>query len=492
MKSIFRYPGGKTKPAIQNWIISHAPAGCREYREAFVGGGGVFFGLYDGEEGGLCEKPRRFETVWLNDKHEGLIAVYTALRDRPEQFIAACREIQPPQPCDPMTPEGERGGEPKNARLSAKFDELKLNTECDQALRYYFVNRTVHGSGRVNYDIPSRLYFSNPDGWNITATNRLEQASRALRGAKITCGDYEDVLSTPGRDVWIYLDPPYVVNGNLTPSSQLYQHSFGTQDHRRFANAVSRCEHKVCVSYDADKDDFVRVLFEDPKFRIVEGSWKYAGTTEGKKKSGRELLIMNYDPPGGRLTIHTLEVIDGLDSNESITLRECEAAIEDAIGRGRESFVEIGKALAAIRDSGQPSKRLYRATHATFKDYCRDRWPFSKSQCDRFIAGYRMVEALKMTPVGGILPATERQVRELARLESDGQAADVWQKVVDSVSGPKEITAAVIRKHVNEAIGYERPEPPDKVESVRRALMSLSPEQRFQLLQEFIPKAEAA
>lgn len=125
MQSIFRYPGGKTKPAIQNWIISHIPEGCREYREAFVGGGGIFFGLHDGETGDLCERPKRFEKSWINDKHDGLIAVYTALRDRPQQFIAACREIAPAKPSDPMTPPGERGGEPKNARLFAEFERLK-------------------------------------------------------------------------------------------------------------------------------------------------------------------------------------------------------------------------------------------------------------------------------------------------------------------------------------------------------------------------------
>lgn len=154
MKSIFRYPGGKTKKGIQDWILQHKPRGVVNYREAFVGGGGVFWGM----------KPRDFQSAWLNDRHEGLIAVYEAMRDRPEEFIAKCREIEPPRDDDPVTDIGVRGGEPKNARLKAVFDSLKLNTDCDQALRYYFVNRTVHGSGRVNYDIPSRLYFSNPNG----------------------------------------------------------------------------------------------------------------------------------------------------------------------------------------------------------------------------------------------------------------------------------------------------------------------------------------
>ena len=40
--TVFRYPGGKSKTRIQRWICAHKPSGVEEYREPFVGGGGVF------------------------------------------------------------------------------------------------------------------------------------------------------------------------------------------------------------------------------------------------------------------------------------------------------------------------------------------------------------------------------------------------------------------------------------------------------------------
>jgi site-specific DNA-adenine methylase len=42
---IFRYPGGKGRKAVYTWILGHAPDVVAEYREPFVGGGGVFFRL---------------------------------------------------------------------------------------------------------------------------------------------------------------------------------------------------------------------------------------------------------------------------------------------------------------------------------------------------------------------------------------------------------------------------------------------------------------
>jgi len=40
-----------------------------------------------------------------------------------------------------------------------------------------------------------------------------------------------------------------------------------------------------------------------------------------------------------------------------------------------------------------------------------------------------------------ILPATEKQVRELTRCESDDQAAEVWRQIVDDSECPEKITA---------------------------------------------------
>lgn len=277
MRSILRYPGGKSK--VQSKILERAPKFYAEYREPFVGGGGVFFGL--DTIGVRC---------WINDIHPGLIAVYESLRDRPAEFIKMCKNIPSQKPGEPEISTGT--GKRYNKRLFELFESLKLNEDCDQALRYFFVNRTVW-MGRVNYDIPSRLYYSVPEGWDIVKGNRLEQAAAHLVGVHISCGDYRPLLDAPGENVWIYCDPPYVVNTEMTRQDQQYQFNFTLEDHENFVDAVKECEHKICISY--DDCDLVREWFKDSQFVIHEEEWKYSGTTLSKKKTGQELILTNYD-----------------------------------------------------------------------------------------------------------------------------------------------------------------------------------------------------
>jgi len=280
--SPLRYCGGKAKEA--HLLRNYRPIGSREYREAFCGGSSLFF------EAGFV-----FEQAWLNDLHPGLIVFLTALRDTPGEFIAACRAIAPATPDDPMTAQGPRGGAPKNARLKAVFDTIKLDDDADQALRYFVVNRMVHGSGRVNYAIPNRLFFGSHEGWDIVATDRLQQAAAALQGVRLTCGDYHQVLEEGGDDVWCFLDPPYVVNSALSASSQQYEFNFTEQDHTDLAAAVRKCRHAVMLTY--DDCELVRNLYPEPEYWIDELAWMYSGTTLATKRLARELVICNYVPP---------------------------------------------------------------------------------------------------------------------------------------------------------------------------------------------------
>ncbi len=62
----------------------------------------------------------------------------------------------------------------------------------------------------------------------------------------------------------------------------------------------------MAITY--DDCPLVRSLFPTSDFCIEELQWAYAGTTSTEKKIGRELLIMNYEPPVWNLGYDSREV----------------------------------------------------------------------------------------------------------------------------------------------------------------------------------------
>jgi len=118
------------------------------------------------------------------------------------------------------------------------------------------------------------------------------------------------------------------------------------------------------------------------------------------------------------------------------SLSELEAVIE----RGLETFVEVGLALLAIRDGEK-----YHETYATFEDYCRQRWGWSRDY------GYKLIRSAEVVNVLGVdnCLQTESQARELVPLlRKDEQAVvEVWRELKEEYGD--DITAERIRRLVS-------------------------------------------
>lgn len=121
------------------------------------------------------------------------------------------------------------------------------------------------------------------------------------------------------------------------------------------------------------------------------------------------------------------------------------AQLEGIIERGLQTFVEVGHALAEIRDS-----RLYLEHSPTFEAYCKSRWGWKKSQA------YRLMNAAEVTdrisPIGDNAPTNEAQVRPLTKLDPKEQPA-AWQRATEAAAEAGEPLTA---RHV-EAIVAEMP-----------------------------------
>lgn len=159
-------------------------------------------------------------------------------------------------------------------------------------------------------------------------------------------------------------------------------------------------------------------------------------------------------------------------------LVECEAVIE----RGLKSFVEVGQALARIRD-----ERLYKAEFTTFEEYCRTRWGFNRD------GGTRLIRAseihVQLDALRAPTPATESQARELSGLEP-GEAQEVMQAAHEATNG--KITAKAIKQAREEYESEEEPQyPVQPVDEQHFARVNAADRQIHELLNEFISSRHA-
>lgn len=139
----------------------------------------------------------------------------------------------------------------------------------------------------------------------------------------------------------------------------------------------------------------------------------------------RKKMVDSREPEKTQIEIVSDDELSFEDERDRLKLeREVERA-----------FYRAGCALRELRD-----RRLYRSTHKTFKEYCQDRFGFTRRRSDYLIGAAEVVDNLsgepkqKREPLVLILPTSERQCRPLTKLEPE-QQREIWREAVKSSKG---------------------------------------------------------
>ena len=95
------------------------------------------------------------------------------------------------------------------------------------------------------------------------------------------------------------------------------------------------------------------------------------------------------------------------------------------------AFYEAGMALMELRD-----RRLYRSTHATFEEYCRERFDYTRRRPYQLIEAALIYDNLieKCAKILHILPTKEGQVQPLSQLDRESQPL-AWETAVEEAGG---------------------------------------------------------
>lgn len=267
IKSPLRYPGGKSRAIKQ--IIEYLPESFDEYREPFVGGGSVF--IY------LKQKYPKLK-IWINDLNTELFLFWRYAQSKLCPMVEEIRRIK------------DKYQDGKIIFLELTTLDVKSLSDFDRAVRFFVLNRitfsgTVESGGYSEEAFHKRFTYSSIE--------RLEKLDSILtKDIKITNLDYSQVLTTEGKNVFLFLDPPYFI----ARKSKLYGKDGNLHtsfEHQRFAELLQQCPYPWLITYDDSPE--IRANFT--LAHIYEWELQY-GMNNYKKSNaakGKELFITNYE-----------------------------------------------------------------------------------------------------------------------------------------------------------------------------------------------------
>ncbi len=183
----------------------------------------------------------------------------------------------------------------KNGRLlHKKLVQNNPKSSLEKAIRFFVLNRitfsgTIEAGGYSQGAFDARFTQSSID--------RLQPVSSILNDTEITNLDYEDLINKDGKDVFIFLDPPYL----SATKSRLYGKNGNLHtgfDHKRFAEVMKKTKHKWMITYDDCPE--VRELYKWANIYELKFFYRVQNSNDssGSRKLGFELIISNFKLEG--------------------------------------------------------------------------------------------------------------------------------------------------------------------------------------------------
>ena len=237
LRSPFKSPGGKFYSA--KWIASHLPANFENlvFLEPYAGGAAVI----------LQKRPSLCEIV--NDIDPGVVAILTAIRDTPHQFISRLRNI-------PYTEDS----------FNKALHNTNIETQIDFAVNEFVLRRMSRGGLKQAFAWSDRQRGGMPGDVNayLTILGQLPHISARLKDVRIYRQTALQIIDTfDNENAIVYCDPPYVQS--TRQAKQVYLHEMTDDDHRALAERLHRFKGKVLLS------GYPSALYDE-----LYSSWNYA------------------------------------------------------------------------------------------------------------------------------------------------------------------------------------------------------------------------
>ena len=236
--------------------------------------------------------------VWINDLYVPLYNFWMQLRDRGQDLSESVREQK-----EKMLESGTQEEKDKFAKelFNQYATEIDTYDDFQKAVAFFIMNKCSYSGLTENSTFSPTAANSN---FSLVGADKLAQFSELIKNWKITNIDYSEVMNAPGKDVFVFLDPPYDIKDFLYGKDREMHKSF---DHDRFAEDVYMCPHKFMITYNVN--DRLLELYKD--YYLREWKIRYSMAHRGEKGTDEnvktELLVTNY--PTEKESVNVLDFL---------------------------------------------------------------------------------------------------------------------------------------------------------------------------------------
>lgn len=266
-----KWAGGKGQLLKQ--YETFFPKEFNNFLEPFVGGGAVFFHLFN--TGRLQGRKK----IFLIDSNEELINCYLVIKEDIEKLIKILNN-------------------PKFISTEETFYKIRAEEPKDKferAARTIYLNKTCfNGLYRVNSKGKFNVPFGGYKNPLICNSRNLIAVSLALQNVEILYGDFDRCLKLAKKGDFVYFDPPYQPLNKTSSFTSYTKEPFGEKEQVKLSKVFRELDKIGCKIMLSNSDtSFIRKLYKNFRIEVV-----LAKRAINCKPSGRgaikELVILNY------------------------------------------------------------------------------------------------------------------------------------------------------------------------------------------------------
>ena len=272
-KPFLKWVGGKQQLLSQ--FEAYFPTNFNRYFEPFLGGGAIFFHLWN--------TGRLPKQVFLFDNNEELINAYHVVRSQSDALIKLL-----------ATHKKNHNKKYYYQIRSLDRQDIELSS-VEWAARTIYLNRTCfNGLYRVNSKKQFNVAIGSYKNPQILYEDVLEVASLALQNVCIKVEDFREVINLAQPGDFFYFDPPYNPVSSTASFTGYTANNFSEKDQRDLTDIFAKLTKKGCLCMLSNSyTPFILELYRD--FRVEVVNAKRAVNSDGNGRGNiREVVVLNY------------------------------------------------------------------------------------------------------------------------------------------------------------------------------------------------------